>query len=544
LDKLLVAVKGARPSLEAGAGESELLAQIHDLTAKLEEYNAEQAATAPPPKATALITYKAGGEFTEKAGGCFKIVFKAKPRATDAELAKLNGRIKGVFMAVPKNVKHKMTPNIYMHADGIRRWEIEVAFPYSTLDKVNTLYGEHSGKGENAYVTQGVQMVKDYLEQKKIADAVPFATTVQVNYDCSVISLIEFLDPNGEYRSQMAAMAGPEATLPPQVARFHTEMLEHLDMVDSITVKTKERDLTVDLGNLRLDDFFSQPSEEVPKVVVDLQPVQEVLGGLGMGIVGGGVALADKILYRNDIKADKTVENTTPAEFGLAYEDVNLETQDGSSLACWLIKSSTAKSPTLLYFHGNAGDMASRLEHVKALNEALQCNVFMVSYRGYGKSTGKPSEEGFMEDAAEALKWLDSNAEIDSGKIVVFGHSVGGAVAIHLVASSQEVKPKALIVENTFTSIAEMVGPLLRRVGDWLPSQWKNHEKIQEVACPVLLLSGRNDTIVPPEMMDLLKCAATSSSNATLAEFPKGHNDTMDGDGYYDQIKSFVSSSI
>merc|ERR1711871_1381816 len=146
---------------------------------------------------------------------------------------------------------------------------------------------------------------------------------------------------------------------------------------------------------------------------------------MGMGILGGAVALTDKILYRNDITVEKTVENTTPADHGLSYEDVSIETPDGISLHCWLVKAADPTTcPTMLYFHGNAGDMASRLEHVKNLQEALGCNVFMVSYRGYGKSSGKPGEEGFNEDALACYKYLQENPNIDSSKIVVFGHSV------------------------------------------------------------------------------------------------------------------------
>merc|ERR1711871_1291473 len=88
---------------------------------------------------------------------------------------------------------------------------------------------------------------------------------------------------------------------------------------------------------------------------------------------------------------------------------------------------------------------------------------------------------------------------------------------------------------------AEMAGPLLRRVGDWLPSKWKNHEKVQEITCPILFLSGRSDTIVPPEMMDLLKCAATSSKEAKLVEFAaQDHNDTMEGGAITKRSKNLL----
>jgi len=384
--------------------------------------------------------------------------------------------------------------------------------------------------------------VKEYLENAKNPDAVPFSSTMQVEWDCSLMSLFQFFDEHGKYRAQIASMVGPEATVPKQVERFHAEMLEHIEAVDSVSLRTPERELVVNLGSVRLSDLYSQASEDVPAVTVDLHPTQELIGALGIGIVGGAVAISDKILYRNDISVETTVENTKPndARFGLDYEDVTLETEDGVTLKCWLVKCSPS-AWTMLYFHGNAGDMASRLGHVKCLQESIQCNILMVSYRGYGQSSGKPSEEGFMMDALAAYKFLVDRNITD---IIVYGHSIGGAVAIHLVeqAQAQGVKPAALIVENTFTSIAEMAGPLLRRVGEWLPSKWKSNEKITSIQCPILLLSGRCDTIVPPEMMDLLKFNATSSAEVKLVEFPLcGHNDTINAEDYYMAICNFIT---
>jgi len=538
--KAIAGLQASLPLLEGNEKAGEILSQIEALTAALEAFNTENCANAAP-KAAASLTYKSGAGFIDKPGGCFTITFKAKPTTSDTDLGKLTGRVKALFMAVPKEMKHLMKTSTYAHADGLKRWSIEVKFPFATLNKANQAAGEYA---QQQYVTQGIAAVKEYLESNKNPEAVPFNSSVQFDFDCSALSLIQYFDPAGEYRAQVNQMAGPEADVPKQVEGFHKELLKHVDMVDSVSLKTPEREICLNLGSLRLADLFSPPSEEVAKVEVDPHPAQEMVGALGLGILGGAVALTDKILYRNDVTVEKTVENTTPAEVGLEFEDVVIETQDGVTLQCWLVKCADAGCPTVLYFHGNAGDMASRLDHVKSLQGTLNCNVFMVSYRGYGKSSSKPSEDGFMEDALASLKYLADNPAIDSSKIVVFGHSVGGAVAIHLAAAA-EVKPAAVIVENTFTSIAEMVGPLFRRVGDWLPSKWKNHEKVQEVTSPILFLSGRSDTIVPPEMMDLLKNAATSAKEAKLVEFPtQGHNDTMDGEGYADAIKAFVTEHV
>jgi len=285
------------------------------LTGVLEGYNTDNAANAGPPKANASISYKSGTGFLEKPGGSINLVFKAKPTASEVDLGKLTGRVKAVFMGIKqhdelKDLKHIMKTTTTSHPDGIKRWGIEVMFPFKTLIQANKA-AKDMGKPE---IAQGVTMVKEYLEKNKSPDSVPFSSTVQLDFECTVASLVQFLDPAGEYRSQANATAGPEASVPKQVERFHAELLQHIDMVDSITLKTQERDLTISLGNLRLADFFSAPSEDVPAVSIDLHPLQEVMGGLGMGMVGGAVGMTDKILYRNDISVEKSVENTTPAE--------------------------------------------------------------------------------------------------------------------------------------------------------------------------------------------------------------------------------------
>jgi len=88
--------------------------------------------------------------------------------------------------------------------------------------------------GANQYAAQGITLVKEYLENAKNPDAVPFSSTMQVEWDCSLMSLFQFFDEHGKYRAQIASMVGPEATVPKQVERFHAEMLEHIEAVLSL----------------------------------------------------------------------------------------------------------------------------------------------------------------------------------------------------------------------------------------------------------------------------------------------------------------------
>lgn len=109
-------------------------------------------------------------------------------------------------------------------------------------------------------------------------------------------------------------------------------------------------------------------------------------------------------------------------------------------------------------FHGNAGNIGHRVPIAKVLEESLGCNVLMLEYRGYGHSSGDPHEEGLKIDAQTGLDYIRERAETRNTKIVIYGQSLGGAVAIQLVAKNQEIGDIAgLILENTFTSIKKMI---------------------------------------------------------------------------------------
>ena len=111
-----------------------------------------------------------------------------------------------------------------------------------------------------------------------------------------------------------------------------------------------------------------------------------------------------------------------------------------------------------MMFHGNAGNIGHRVPIAKVLEENIGCYVFMLEYRGYGLSTGNPDEEGIKIDAQTALDYIRNQKETQDGKIIVFGQSLGGAVAVQLVANNQDASDiVGLILENTFTSIRDMI---------------------------------------------------------------------------------------
>ena len=142
----------------------------------------------------------------------------------------------------------------------------------------------------------------------------------------------------------------------------------------------------------------------------------------------------------------------TPETYGLPFEDVTVTTSDGVKLNGWYIPAPDARG-TLLFFHGNAGNISHRLDSIEIFHY-LGLSVFIVDYRGYGKSEGRRSISGVTEDALAAWKYLTEDREISPDDIVVFGRSIGGAVAMQLM---RHVKPRALVLESTFSSLPEMI---------------------------------------------------------------------------------------
>jgi abhydrolase domain-containing protein 13 len=235
-----------------------------------------------------------------------------------------------------------------------------------------------------------------------------------------------------------------------------------------------------------------------------------------------------------------------PEDFQLYnYEKLFFETQDKEQLQGWLFKASNYESaPTFLFFHGNAGNLSFRLPLIKGIIQFLRCNVFIISYRGYGLSTGTPSEIGLKMDAEAALMYLHSRNDIHSKKIIAFGRSLGGAVAINLAASYPE-HVSAVIVENTFTSILDMIDclfPLLSHFKFLSFNVWNSLATIQYFpsTLPTLFLSGEVDDLVPPKMMAQLY-QSCSSEEKHMKKFPEGnHMDTYNLPNYYETMKKFL----
>lgn len=227
-----------------------------------------------------------------------------------------------------------------------------------------------------------------------------------------------------------------------------------------------------------------------------------------------------------------------PKAVGLDYEDITLEASDGVRVHGWFVPGESAR--VLLYFHGNAGNISHRLHSIRQFYD-LGLSVFIIDYRGYGRSGGKPTEKGLYRDADAAWRYLTDDRGIAAEDIIVFGRSLGGAVASWLAVQE---KPAALIVDSSFTSVPD-IG---REAYPWLPVrllsrfEHSTRDHVAESTCPVLVVHSRDDEIIPFHHGKAIYSAANEPK--TFLEIRGGHNDahTTSAATYLDGVQSFLNS--
>ncbi len=225
---------------------------------------------------------------------------------------------------------------------------------------------------------------------------------------------------------------------------------------------------------------------------------------------------------------------------GLPLEDVWFQASDGVRLFGWYVQAQRNSDPgmTLLWCHGNAGNIVHRLENMALLyREGL--SVFLFDYRGYGQSKGTPSEEGFYRDALAAYAYVTQVREASSDRLVLFGRSLGGAVAGELAGR----RPAAgLILESTFPSVEAVA----RQHYFGLPAHWLLGARfdlldhLRRVNMPTLVIHGDRDDIIPLELGRQVFDAAAAPKSWYLVP-GAGHNDLYEigGRAYFQRLKQF-----
>ena len=218
----------------------------------------------------------------------------------------------------------------------------------------------------------------------------------------------------------------------------------------------------------------------------------------------------------------------SPGDIGLQYQDVTFQSSDGAVLHGWYV---THERPvaTLLFCHGNAGNISYRLESLRQFH-SIGLNVFIFDYRGYGESKGWLSEDGTYRDAMAAYEWL--RAQNPQRPLVIFGRSLGAAVAVDLAS---QVESDGAVIESGFTSInnlGEEIYPFLpvRAVS---VIDYKSIEKVPNLKAPVMVVHSRNDELIPFHHGKQLFEAAPEPKR--FMEIHGSHND-----GFRDSEKAYL----
>jgi len=193
-----------------------------------------------------------------------------------------------------------------------------------------------------------------------------------------------------------------------------------------------------------------------------------------------------------------------PQHAGLSYEDVYVQTPDRKLLHGWFINNDKAKY-VVLFCHGNGGNISDRLGKLRFLHE-LGLSVIIFDYRGYGRSSGRPSEYGLYIDSEAVYDYLVKRKKIDGKNIILYGESLGGAVAVNM---AEKFDTAGVIVESSFTSVTDMA----KIVFPWLPggliwTRFDSVNKIANVKCPVLIFHSPEDEMIPFWMGERLYNAA------------------------------------
>ena len=261
-----------------------------------------------------------------------------------------------------------------------------------------------------------------------------------------------------------------------------------------------------------------------------------------MAVFGYAFMVAFLYFYQNHLLflpnlPSRNVE-MSPSAVGLAYESVDLVTSDNIHLDGWFIPS-PEKRGVILFCHGNAGNISHRLDSL-LLFHRLGFSTLIFDYRGYGRSKGHPSEAGTYLDIKAAWQYLTRERSIAPSYIILFGRSLGAAVAVHQAVMHT---PGALIVESCFTSVPDMAAELY----SFLPVRWLSRldynvqQQLQRVSCPVLVVHSRDDEIIPFRHGRALYAAAKEPKQ--FLELRGGHNDAflLAGRTYTQKLDGFLS---
>jgi len=232
----------------------------------------------------------------------------------------------------------------------------------------------------------------------------------------------------------------------------------------------------------------------------------------------------------------------TPREVGLDYQDHYFTTADNVRLHGWFIPHPQA-SATMIWFHGNAGNISDRVDNIRLLHDKTRIGIFIFDYRGYGRSPGRSSEATTYLDGEAAMEFVRSQLKVEGKNLVIFGRSLGAAVAAEMASRHDS---RAVILESPFVSIREMAKAILPAlpIGSLLSAKFDVIDKVGKITAPLLVLHGDQDEIIPFDQGQRVYAAAREPKQFYRIK-GAGHNDTFvtGGDAYYERLRQFIETA-
>ena len=257
-------------------------------------------------------------------------------------------------------------------------------------------------------------------------------------------------------------------------------------------------------------------------------------GGTSSGFAQPLASIENAILFHPSKKLEGT-----PGKIHLKYEEASLHTADNVKLHAWWTPCGNARA-TMIFSHGNAGNISHRLEKLKIFHD-LGLNVFIYDYRGYGRSTGLPSEKGLYADAQAAYEYVVNVRKIPADEIIAYGESLGGPVTAHLAAHNAV---KAMILDSTFTSLKDMAHARMPLLAGLAGSHYDTLADIAKIKSPTLVLHSPNDDVIPYEQGR--KLFAASTAHKQFVVLSGGHNDGFlrSKKKYVAELNDFISEYV
>ena len=240
--------------------------------------------------------------------------------------------------------------------------------------------------------------------------------------------------------------------------------------------------------------------------------------------------------YQRNLLYHPSENNSLNDKISFNYKEIFIETDENIELKSWFIEKDLKKFKTILFFHGNAGNLFNRVYKLNELNK-LDLNILIISWRGFSGNEGKPTEKNLYRDAEEAVKWLNLQG-LDNKNIILYGESLGTGIAIELASKNNF---GGIILESPFTSMADAAKiyyPYLP-VNLLLKDRYDTKSKIRDIETPILIMHGQKDSIVPQKMgLELFEKA----NNPKFSYFPESDDHMMEYNSQLlNKIKLFIS---